>query len=100
MTIDTANGYNTPQIKKQVYKARPTSTLKSRKSPILRVFHFKFRHYKKGSCHSCPLFRAFPGTVVALKVEVGKTIVAFAFDNTGLMVNLSIDGPVFSKLKK
>ena len=33
-------------------------------------------------------------------IDFKKTIVAFVFDNTGLMVNLSIDGSVFSELKK
>jgi hypothetical protein len=40
------------------------------------------------------------GGIDLSSIDFKKTIVAFAFDNTGLMVNLSIDGSVFSKLKK
>ena len=33
-------------------------------------------------------------------IDFKKSIVAFAFDNKGLMASLSIDGSVFSKIKK
>lgn len=40
------------------------------------------------------------GGVDLSTVDFKKSILAFAFDNKGIMANLSLDGAVFSKLKK
>ncbi len=40
------------------------------------------------------------GGVDLSTVDFKKSIVAFAFDNKGIMANLSLDGAVFSKLQK
>ncbi|WP_456457537.1 lipid-binding SYLF domain-containing protein [Nitratifractor sp.] len=40
------------------------------------------------------------GGVDLSTVDFKKSIVAFAFDNKGIMANLSLDGAVFNKLKK
>lgn len=40
------------------------------------------------------------GGVDLSTIDFKKSIVAFAFDNKGIMANLSLDGAVFSKLKK
>jgi len=40
------------------------------------------------------------GGVDLSTIDFKKSIVAFAFDNKGLMANLSLDGSVFSKIQK